>query len=142
MKRESTKYLVVHGAWTPPQMDVGAGEIRQWHLDKGWRDIGYHYVIPQSGRLQGGREIDERGIHVRGHNYESLGICLVGGMPRDLREDWQWDFTYTRAQMRTLRALLGQLEKLYPGARVRGHRDFDGVSKLCPGFDVRAWWYG
>lgn len=139
-ERLETNHLVVHGAWTPVGMDIGAEEIRDWHLERGFRDIGYHYVIRRDGLLEDGRPLEQVGAHVRGHNHDSVGVCLVGGKPDEVREDWQWEFNYTGAQLVTLREIVEQLKKLYPDAEIRGHRDFDGVVKLCPGFNVNEWW--
>jgi N-acetylmuramoyl-L-alanine amidase len=48
--RKSTAYLVVHCSATQPKSDIGAKEIRQWHREKGWIDIGYHFVIRRDGQ--------------------------------------------------------------------------------------------
>ena len=31
------------------------------------------------------------------------------------------------------------LTERYPKAQVLGHRDFPGVAKACPSFDVKTW---
>ena len=54
--------VVVHCAATKPSMDIGAKEIRRWHVDgNGWADIGYHYVIRRSGCIDSGRDRDNDG---------------------------------------------------------------------------------
>lgn len=132
--RTKTDYLVVHCSATPPDMDIGAAEIRRWHVENnGWRDIGYHFVIRRSGALEAGRAIDDVGAHVAGVNDRSIGVCLVGGVdasnkPAD---------NFTAAQRITLDAVLRMLVKAYPGAVVRGHRDF--ANKACPSFDAMEW---
>lgn len=79
--------------------------IRKWHLEKGWKDIGYHYVILNGcpvasvnkgsgdpyhraldGSIEIGRpldddndiELEEVGSHTLGYNASSVGICLIG----------------------------------------------------------------
>ena len=47
--RKKTEYLIIHCAATKPSMDIGLTEIRKWHLDRGWRDVGYHYIIRRNG---------------------------------------------------------------------------------------------
>ena len=132
--RTETKYLVVHCSATPPDMDIGATEIRRWHIeDNCWSDIGYHFVIRRSGALELGREIDAVGAHVRGVNSVSIGCCLIGGVD----DDGNPADNFTAAQRVTLDALLRVLAKAYPGAVVRGHRDF--AEKACPSFDAKAW---
>ena len=44
--RKKTEMIVVHCAATKASMDIGATEIKKWHVDdNGWDDIGYHYII-------------------------------------------------------------------------------------------------
>lgn len=131
--------IVVHCSATPQDMDVGAAEIRSWHLRRGWSDIGYHYVIRRDGALEPGRPVDRAGAHVKGHNARSIGVCLVGGNDADDRA--RAEFNFTRAQLATLERTLVGLLALYPDARVVGHRDLD-PRKACPCFDVAAWWAG
>lgn len=65
--------------------------IDQWHKQKGWSGIGYHYVITNGiinygdkyhisvdGVIQGGRDVNIKGAHCKGNNYNSIGICLIG----------------------------------------------------------------
>ena len=129
-KREQTNYIVVHCADTPPKMDVGVNDIRQWHIARGWKDVGYHYVIRRSGLIESGRHFSVTGAHVQGHNKDSVGLCLVG------RER-----NYTDAQWESLAHAVNQLSKYFKGAKVVGHSDLDRLKKPhCPGFDVPAWW--
>lgn len=128
--------IYIHAAATPTGMDIGADEIRQWHLDKGWADIGYHYVIRIGGLVETGRDLDqdgdideEVGAHVYGHNKDTLGICLVGG--RD-----QFDFSLN--QLSAMVCLVATLCKRYDLTfdDVYGHQDAD-PGKACPRFDVK-----
>lgn len=135
--RKVTKFIAIHCAATPPSADIGAKEIRQWHRAKGWIDIGYHFVIRRDGRVEKGRPENVVGAHVEGHNSDSIGICLVGGVSEGSPSKPQNNFTY--AQFAALAELLRDLKTRYPQADVRGHRDFPGVKKACPSFDVRQW---
>jgi len=79
--------VIVHCSATKPSMDIGVDVIRQWHMNKGWSDIGYHYVIRRNGAVELGRDLDkdgdvdeEIGAHAYGHNATSIGICLIGGV--------------------------------------------------------------
>lgn len=143
----SIKEIFIHCSATGPDTDIGAAEIRNWHLDRGWRGIGYHWVITRSGEVERGRDLDDDGdvaehigAHALGHNEHSLGICLVGGLDRDGNPD----ANYTRAQWASLEMLVANLTEpnhgVAAGARVRGHRDVS--SKACPCFDAGEWWYG
>ena len=104
-------------------------------------------MIDTDGTVETGRKEGETGTHVKGHNLNSLGICLVGGITKDKRNHGE----YTEAQWKALHHLLRQLEAKYPSARICGHRDLspdlngDGTIssnewiKDCPCFDVWSW---
>lgn len=146
-------FIVIHCSATRPNADIGAREIRQWHMSKGWSDIGYHFVIRRSGLVEVGRPLSEEGAHVRGFNNRSVGVCLVGGlMPdgsaADLTCPLEFD-SFTGEQVKSAHAVVNLLRKIYPKAEVLGHRDLspdkdkDGKVekhewlKTCPGFDAR-----
>lgn len=145
--RTATDLLVVHCSATRPDQDIGALEITQWHLRRGFDTIGYHYVIRRNGEVEAGRPENAIGAHVRGHNTRSIGVCLVGGV--DARNKPANNFN--PAQFATLRQVLDQLQRRYPEARILGHRDLspdlngdgkitpDEFIKACPSFDVAAW---
>lgn len=134
--------LIIHASATKASMDIGVYEIRRWHTDpkplgRGWKDIGYHYVIRRDGTLEDGRPNQVVGAHAKRHNKHSLGICLVGGL--DNKGNPEPNFT--RNQTTTLRALVKFLQKMYviSDSGVLGHRDLPRVHKACPCFDVQTW---
>lgn len=133
--RKRTDWIVVHSSATQAKSNIGAKEIRQWHREKGWIDIGYHFVIRRDGTVETGRPENVVGAHVENHNSNSIGICMVGGVDaKGKAED-----NYTPAQYAALAAKLRELKARYPDAKVQGHRDFPNVKKDCPCFDVRKW---
>jgi N-acetylmuramoyl-L-alanine amidase len=130
--------IIIHCAATPPSMDIGRTEIDQWHTARGWRGIGYHYVIRRSGEIEIGRPVEQVGAHASGHNADSIAICLVGGVDHERKPD----SNFTKEQFASLKGLVLDLKGRFPDADVFGHRDIQGVAKACPSFDVRAWWAG
>lgn len=121
---------------TLPGEDIGAEEIRRWHVrDRGYSDIGYHYVIRRDGLVEKGRSLERAGAHVKGRNSNSIGICLVGGLDARGRAE----NNYEAAQWASLRALLVGLKQRFPRALILGHRDFPNVAKECPCFEARKW---
>lgn len=135
MTPENIKYIVVHAADTKPSMDIGVSEIRKWHVEeRNWSDIGYHFVIRRNGDLETGRALSTTGAHVRGYNRVSWGICLVGGMS----ESGESDANFTKEQYNALELILTELSDRAPNATILGHRDFEGISKKCPCFDVKS----
>ncbi|WP_054058882.1 peptidoglycan recognition protein family protein [Pseudomonas asplenii] len=134
-KRAKTDLIVIHCSATKPTMDIGLREIRQWHVQQGWLDVGYHFIIRRNGQVETGRPQDVVGSHVKGHNSDSIGICLVGGIDSAGKpED-----NFTDAQWTALDGLVWEASKVwYPEARICGHRDLDS-GKACPSFDVASW---
>ncbi|TDV67909.1 N-acetylmuramoyl-L-alanine amidase [Pseudomonas sp. LP_7_YM] len=145
--RKTTELLVVHCSATRPTLDIGVKDITQWHRQRGFDTVGYHYVIRRNGEVQTGRPESAIGAHVKGHNANSIGVCLAGGVDATGKPE----NNFTSEQFAALRGLLEQLGTRYPDARILGHRDLspdrngDGVIsssefiKACPSFDVRAW---
>lgn len=124
--------VIVHCADTKPRMDIGVDEIRQWHLARGWDDVGYHYVIRRGGVIEIGRDMELVGAHTLGHNTGSIGVCLVGGMD----ESGESDTNFTAEQYLSLLNLLKNMRAEFPNATYHGHREFS--DKDCPCFDVKA----
>lgn len=133
-RRTQTNLIVVHCSATPPSMDIGVKEIDQWHKDRGWAGVGYHDVIRLDGTVEFGRQVNEIGAHVKNHNHESVGVCLVGGVDVDHKPA----NTFTPAQFASLMRMLRFYKALFPEAKIVGHRDLDS-GKACPSFDVTEW---
>lgn len=135
-KRKETNFIVVHCAATQQKDTYDWKTIDHIHRIKGWIMIGYHFVITTDGTIQKGRDLDTIGAHVEGHNSDSVGICLIGGIDKEGHSI----NNFTKAQMKSLKLLIDWLLSVYPEAKVCGHRDFIGVNKDCPCFDVKSWY--
>lgn len=139
--------VVIHCSASVPSAGTTAATIDEWHRKRGFSRIGYHYVILTNGMIQEGRNVADVGAHAEGHNKDSIGICLVGGVdntgkPAD---------NFSAAQKAALLDLLKTMQLAFPKAQILGHRDLspdlnhDGQitpnewMKQCPSFDVRAW---
>ena len=136
----AVKYLVVHHSATSE--DATVEDIRRMHVEgRGWRDIGYHHVIRMGDGplplVHPGRPYDtdtdwepwEYGAHARGHNHQSIGVCLVGNydkrpLPHSMRT----------ALVMTLAALCVNFG-LSPEMAIRGHSEL--AATACPGRNVR-----
>lgn len=127
----SINKIIIHCSATPEGRAVSVQEIDKWHRDRGFRCIGYHYVIGLEGQIEIGRPVEQSGAHCSGYNTDSIGICYIGGLdsagkPKDTR---------TPAQRLALKQLVQLLKRAYPEASVHGHREF--ANKSCPCFDVQ-----
>ncbi len=140
--------IVIHCSATPNNVPVSVETIRQWHLQRGFRGVGYHYVITLDGKVNETRGLDNIGAHAKGFNATSIGICMVGGTGGP---DKQNPGAYTLNQWHALRNLVHELRQRFPKSRVCGHRDLspdkngNGIIepvewiKLCPCFSVLEW---
>lgn len=140
----------VHCSATRPEWLAGSPlrrklhEITKWHVEgNGWRAVAYNWLIDRDGSEAGGRDIDgdgdfweEMGAGVRGHNKDTVHICLIGGFGSTENDDPREHFT--DVQLAALRARLQWLKMTYPGIKIRGHNEV--AAKACPGFNVSRWW--
>lgn len=133
-QRASTEAIFVHCSATKPSMNWGLREIRQSHKERGFLDVGYHFIIKRDGTIEAGRDEDVIGAHVEGYNSTSVGVCLVGGVDDRLKPE----ANFTPAQMQALRSLLVTLLAKYEGSILRAHHDV--APKACPSFDLKRWW--
>lgn len=137
LKKSSRKIteIVIHCSATPEGSDYTVDDLRRWHKQQGYSDVGYHYIVYRNGQLVAGRDVDVSGAHVSGHNAHTIGICYIGGVDAATRNPKD---TRTLQQKARILSLLVDLRKLYPYAKILGHRDFAGVTKACPSFDVKT----
>lgn len=129
------KNIVVHCTATPVMATVEAIK-RYWKEVRKWGDTpGYHYLIHRDGEVE--QLLDENKVSygAYGHNKDSVHIAYMGGVdlkgnPCDNRSQRQKDSMFD---------LIMELMEKYKKAKALGHRDFEGVKKACPCFDVREW---
>lgn len=127
------KEIILHCSATAEGRDYTVADIDRWHKARGWRGIGYHYVIYRNGSVHPGRPVEQIGAHCTGHNANSIGVCYIGGCAADGKTPKD---TRTPQQREALRRLVADLQKQYPSATVHGHREF--AAKACPSFDVKT----
>ncbi len=124
--------IIVHCTANKATSKITVADIDACHRRRGFRCIGYHYVVMPDGSIEKGRPENETGAHCLGHNSVSIGVAYVGGLdvngkPADTR---------TAAQRKSMEQLLVTLKKRYPEAIIHSHRDF--AAKDCPCFDATA----
>ena len=123
--------IVLHCSAVRPNQTSSADQIDSWHKSRGWKGIGYHFVVRRDGSIENGRPIEEPGAHVASHNKYSIGVCYEGGLnaagnPADTR---------TPEQVRALRELVERLHERFPNAVIVGHHDLNH-GKDCPCFNA------
>ena len=127
----SINEIIVHCSATPEGRDFTVADITRWHKARGFRTIGYHYVIYRDGSVHTGRPLEQAGAHCLKHNAHSIGVCYIGGVATDGRTPKD---TRTPEQKDALVKLLKDLHVRFPHATIHGHRDF--AAKACPSFDA------
>ena len=125
------KKIILHCTATVEGQEFDITDVDRWHKKRGWKSVGYHYLIKQDGTLQVGRSLDEVGSHAKGENNDSIGIVYVGGLdankePKD---------TMTAYQELTLMELIFSLRTVFHWMPVHGHNEYS--NKACPSFDVQ-----
>lgn len=125
--------IIMHCSATPEGRNVTVDEVRIWHRQKGWSDIGYHYFIELDGTIRKGRPVGIAGAHARGKNSNSIGICYAGGCDSEMKPK----DTRTQQQLISMRTLLVELKQKFPEATIHGHNEFS--SKACPSFNVQEY---
>lgn len=148
MKRQKTEAIVIHCTATLAHQDFHKAEIDAMHKRRGWKSIGYHYLIPLDGKIETGRALDAQGAHVQGFNNRTIAIAYVGGLRSS---DAKPVDTRKVPQINAMLDLCKTLSAKYPGAVILGHRDLspdldkDGTvepqewMKMCPCFDAGPW---
>jgi N-acetyl-anhydromuramyl-L-alanine amidase AmpD len=136
------KEIIIHATATRPDWwatrttNQKVAEIRRWHVEeRGWKNIGYHYLIDRDGKVVTGRPLDQEGAHVAGHNTGTIGISLFGGHGSAATDSFLDNFT--KEQDAALRKLIAELTEHWGPMKVSGHNQY--AAKACPGFSVPAW---
>jgi|Deesub1362A_J573_1020465.scaffolds.fasta_scaffold08563_2 N-acetyl-anhydromuramyl-L-alanine amidase AmpD len=119
--RKITKIYIHHSALPP---EVGVEGIRKLHKSKGFKEVGYHFVIDSQGVIHLTRKIEEIGAHVKGDNECSIGICLCGNFETTLPKE---------VQVESLKTLIKRLIKKLGRLEIQGHKEYEKSDTLCPG---------
>jgi len=137
MSMANITHVVVHYSATYEDQNLTRADIDRMHKARGWKMVGYHYVIRRDGTVEIGRPETMVGAHVGGQNTGKIGICCIGGLNRATGPNVGVD-NRTPEQIESLVKLIRDIRKRHPRVEVVGHRDL--AATQCPGFDVRVWW--
>ncbi|MEW5953994.1 MAG: N-acetylmuramoyl-L-alanine amidase [Bacillota bacterium] len=119
--RLAVNRIVIHHAVSDG--DISAAAIHQWHLERGWYGIGYHYVIRTGGSIERGRPEDAVGAHAGpAANGDSIGICLAGNLSL---------YEPAIEQLNALVWLIKDIRKRLGNLEIAGH--YEVAATDCPG---------
>lgn len=142
--QRAIQYIIIHTAADIRSggcHDTSAEEIRAWHKARGFSNIGYHFVVRRTGKIETGRPISQAGAHALGVNRKSIGICLSGhgDLCPPTEEQWQ-------ALIQLVTELATQFK--IPRENILGHREINTLvdkgilskqyrtTKTCPGKSI------
>jgi len=128
--------LTVHHDGMPPvdlrsRSEVAAriDLIRRSHMERGWGDIGYHYIVDPLGEVWEGRPLSWQGAHVAAQNEGNLGVMVLGNFERQ---------NPTAAQLSALDRFVASRVSAYRlgVSNVLTHREL--AATACPGRNLQA----
>ncbi|MDJ0975529.1 MAG: peptidoglycan recognition family protein [Planctomycetota bacterium] len=131
------KRITLHHTAELPGMDTRTDlelvkGVQNFHRnERGWADIGYHWLIGRDGNVYEGRTLEAQGAHAgAGKNGNNLGISAVGDFTTELP---------SAKQLATIELFLSEQLALYeiPIEELHGHRDFKPTE--CPGTSLYEW---
>lgn len=122
--------IILHCAATKEGQEFTIKDIDSWHRKRGFKKVGYHFVIKLDGTIEIGRAENEIGAHCLKHNSKSIGICYIGGLdsegkPKDTR---------TKEQKEAMYRLVGGLMLKYDLKPEDIHTHSEFANKACPCF--------
>jgi hypothetical protein len=142
MTRNPQKRVIAihHSAGVSHSDRATVKDIQTYHMDnRGWSDIGYHFLVAVNGTIYEGRELQYQGAHVYGHNAGSIGLNFLGCFDS---VECHWPqypavASVTDAMIRSMGQLVGVLCAHYDievnDQNIKGHRQFSGAKTACPG---------
>jgi hypothetical protein len=129
--------ITIHHDGMPPttlaarwQVAARLNQVRRGHNDRGWADIGYHFIIDPQGNVWEGRSTRFQGAHVRDQNEHNLGIMVLGNFDEQQPTPQACGAldAFVATQMRRYRISLSD---------VRTHQE--RASTACPGRNLQRY---
>jgi len=128
------KRITIHCSDTPDGKVIPLAEIRRWHMERGWDDVGYHAIVQPTGLVEYGRRPEIQGAHVYGENEDNLGLCFIGKKKfREMQFIKAGEVIYSWCQKFDI-----------PEHQIYTHAQFD-MLKTCPNIPINnilAWYVG
>lgn len=104
--------------------------VREYHRDRNFNDIGYHFAIDRAGRVWQLRSLRFQGQHVRYNNEHNIGVVVLGNF------DLQAMTIQQKEKVKTFGSLLRKQYSL-PISRVYTHQEI--VKTECPGDNMQPY---
>jgi N-acetylmuramoyl-L-alanine amidase len=153
------KYIVIHCTAGPSDQTVEAIK-GYWKNKLGWKSPGYHHLIEADGNVVNLEDIKNPTNGVANYNANSIHISYIGGVEvvkgkndkgAPINVLGKTKDTRTEEQRCAMLNLVSKYHRMFPKAKILGHRDFspdknrNGIiepsewMKTCPSFSVKEW---
>ena len=119
-KMQEVEGIVLHNSGVTVLQSVET--IHNYHKNKGWAGIGYHYYVRKDGSVYRGRPESMAGAHCPSVNSTSIGICAEGNFNEE---------NMTDVQKQAIIDLIKDIKSRYNIKWIKGHREILATS--CPG---------
>lgn len=119
-KMKEVEGIVLHNSGVTVLQSVKV--IHNYHKNKGWAGIGYHYYVRKDGSIYRGRTENMAGAHCPGVNSISIGICAEGNFNEEIMSE---------VQKQAIIELVKDIKSRYNIKWIKGHREILATS--CPG---------
>lgn len=120
------KRVFIHCSDSDVPAHDNVATIRKWHVkERGWKDIGYTFLITKDGTLHPGRDIEAVPAAQAGHNTNTIAVCLTGRAK------------FTEAQFETMRSLCASVHEQLPLVTFHSHKEVS-PGKTCPNFCLKT----
>jgi hypothetical protein len=100
------------------------------HIERGYGDVGYHFMIDRSGCVWEGRSLTHEGAHVFGQNERNIGVMLLGNFEKQQP---------TQKQTASLEEIVPLLCERYRIKRQRVYGHCDLSPSICPGRNLYSY---
>ncbi len=113
------------GKWVP----VNRVMVDEWHKNRGFAGIGYHFLVLKTGTVEVGRPLNIIGAHCYAsrRNIISIGIALVGNFEL---QQVPYNQLISTAKLTEKLMTLFKMKKIED---IELHREVPGARTLCPG---------
>ncbi|KAH8319240.1 hypothetical protein KR067_000221, partial [Drosophila pandora] len=138
--RGPARYIIIHHTVTAPcynphQCQAALRQIRDGHLRRKFRDIGYNFLIGGDGRIYEGLGFGVCGEHAPNYNSQSIGIAFIGNFQVGLPPGQMLQAARTLIQIAVRR------RQVVPNYTLLGHCQTKATA--CPGRhlldELRKW---
>jgi len=122
--RKITYGIIHHSASGSITLD----EMRQEHIQQGYSDIAYNWIIGSNGAVYPGRPESVKSAAQYGINDIAVAVCLLGYFHDDSLGKKINMLIPTDAQLNSLYKVIDGWKQRYPGITIARHRDVKDIA--------------